>query len=203
MDGRFLKAFSLLPKQRAVCGYVTRPICFRHRVILTNLGSPFISGEPPEPMDVIIAAKILSQTSLEFMLSVEPDLHDIKEVKKMVEDVEYFVVQTETISELIKEQSHWPIFWKKNTSGKDRGAPWILSLICNLVKNGVPLEDAWTMPESQAVWLHATFCINEGAEIDIVSDDDLAAMEQLKRLEEELKRNPPQPPPHLRRNVNN
>lgn len=203
MDGRFLKAFSLLPTQKAVCGYVTKPICFRHRMVLMSINSPFVTGRMPQPLEILMAAKILSVTELDKMIGFEPNKHDIEEVGKMVSDNDYYVAQSRVMSELIEEQSYWPVFWSKKNSAKDHGAPWVLSLICNLVKNGIPLEQAWTMPESQAVWIHATMSINAGADIDIVSDEDLAAIEQLKRMEEELKNNPPQPPPHMRRAMSN
>lgn len=203
MDGRFLKAFSLLPTQKAVCGYVTKPICFRHRMALMSIESPFVTGTQPQPLDLLVAARIMSHTDLDKMLSRETTKHDVDQINKMVDDNDYFVEQTAVMSKLIEQQSCWPVFWSKKSGGKDRGAPWILSLICNLVKSGIPMEEAWTMPESQAVWIHATMSINAGVDIDIVSDEDLAAIEQLKKMEEELKKNPPQPPPHMRRAMSN
>jgi hypothetical protein len=154
-------------------------------------------------MDILLAAKILSSHDLDFMLDFIPTKEDIAEVRKMVNEAEYYCKQAETVSTLIAEQSNWPVFWSKKSGGRDRGVPWVLSLVCNLAKNNIPLEQAWTMPEAQAVWMHAAFSVNAGAEVDIVSDEDRAAMEQLKALEEELKRNPPKPPPGMSRATNN
>lgn len=192
MDGRFLNAFTLLPRQRVICGYETKPISLRHRVVLKQVGSPFSEGGViPTPQDVVMAAKILSFTSMEDMLTSSVTDTDIKWVKEMIDDSEVMFDQCERIRLAIDEQAHWPIFWSKGGSaGRDQGVPWVLNVICNLVKNGIPLEQAWTMPESQAIWMHASFSILAGSETDIVSEADRKAMEQLKELEERMKNDP-------------
>lgn len=199
MDGRFLDAFTLLPRQRVICGYETRPISLRHRLVLKQIGSPFSEGGVvPTPQDVIIAAKVLSFGTLEDMLQSKPTEEDIQWVKDMTDNPELLLDQCSLVALCIEEQARWPIFWNKSKSGSDHGVPWVLNIVCNLVKNGVPLEDAWTMPESQAVWLHATFCILNGSETDIVSEQDRKAMEQLRELEDKMKKDPSMAPKHPR-----
>ena len=200
MDGRFLSAFTLLPKQRVICGYKSLPICLRHRLVLTKIDSPFVEGKVlPTPIDVLIAAKVLSSIKLGDMMPSEPTKSDIEWVKKMTENDVDFRIQVENVYETIAEQSLWPIFWEKKKSNKENGVPWVLSVICTMVKNGIPLEDAWTMPECQAIWMQSSFAIIEGSDVGIVTDKDLRAQEQLKRLEEKYKTNPPPPRP-LRKN---
>ena len=198
MDGRFLNAFTLLPSQRVICGYQSKPICLRHRIVLKQIGSPFSEGGViPTPQDIILAAKILSFTTLEDMLTSEVTDTDIQWVKEMIDNPDVMVDQSERIQLAIDEQSHWPIFWdKEGGGGRDQGIPWVLNVVCNLVKNGIPLESAWTMPESQAIWMHASFAILSGADTDIVSEADRKAMEQLKKLEDMAKENPSVKPVH-------
>lgn len=185
MDGRFLKAFSLLPRQRTVCGRPTLPLCLRHRLALTAMGSPFVDGgSAPTPMDVIAFASVVSSTDPAKMMPDEPSDLDVVWAKMMVDDPEVFVEQVQEVFECIKDQSHWPIFWKKDKAAS-KGVPWVLSVICNLVKNGVDIESAWTMPEAQAVWMSSAFAIAGGSDIDIVSEEDMAMMEFAKRLDEE------------------
>ena len=182
MDGRFLDAFTLLPRQRVICGYETKPFCLRHRLVLTALKSPFSDGgRDILPTDVIVAARVLSNTNLGEMLQSDPSETDIVEMQRMFGDQDYFVEQVGNVTDYIKSQSHWPVFWSKSGSGKDKGVPWVLSAVCGLVKGGISLEEAWTMPESQAVWMQAAMAIASGADVDIVSDNDLKAQ---KRLEE-------------------
>lgn len=183
MDGRFLDAFTLLPKQRVICGYVTKPLCLRHRVVMTALNSPFVDGrEEIDPFHVIVAAKIMSSHKMEDMMTENPSKSDIKEVDKMIENKEYFMSQITAIYECIRDQAHWPVFWKKTSTGGDHGVPWVLSIICGLVKGGLSLEEAWTMPESQAIWMNSAMAIGNGAGIDIVSDKDIEAQRKLDEL---------------------
>jgi len=203
MDGRFLSAFTLLPKQRVICGYKSLPICLRHRLVLTQIDSPFVEGKVlPTPTEVLIAAKVLSATNLGDMMTSEPSKSDIEWVKKMTESDVDFRIQVENVYESIREQSLWPIFWEKKKSTKENGVPWVLSVVCTLVKNGIPLEDAWTMPESQAIWMQTSFAIMAGSDVGIVTDKDLKAQEQLKRLEEKYKTNPPPPRPPRKNKLN-
>lgn len=197
MDGRFLSAFTLLPKQRSICGYKSLPICLRHRLVLTQIDSPFVDGKRiPSATDVLIAAKILSSKTLDIM-NGEPTKNDFEWVKKMTENDVDLRIQTENLFECIHEQSLWPVFWNKKGSTKDSGVPWVLSVVCTLVKNGIPLEEAWTMPESQAIWMQTAFAITSGVDVSIVTDKDLKAQMQLKKLEEEMKNNPPKPPKRM------
>ena len=55
--------------------------------------------------------------------------------------------------------------------------PWVLTVVCNLVKHGISEERAWTMPESQAIWLHSAFAIGNGADMKVLTkeDEDLIA----------------------------
>jgi hypothetical protein len=184
MDGRFLEAFTLLPKQRELCGRVTKPLCLRHRIVLEAIKSPFVNAENlPTINDIIIFSKIVSSYDMAEMMPKEPDENDKKWVRKMADDFELQHEQAMKCFECIGEQSKWPVFWKKK-SIKSNGVPWALGVVCNLSKNGVPLESAWTMPESQAIWMNAAFAIGSGADIDIVSDEDLAIQKFMDKMKQ-------------------
>lgn len=188
MDGRFLEAFTLLPRQRVVCGRATKPLCLRHRVVLESVKSPFVDGSStPTVSDIIIFSKIVSSYNMAEMMPTEPSNHDKEWALKMNADHDLMAFQAIQCFDCISDQSKWPVFWNKKSSSKNNGAPWPLAVICNLVKNGVPLEEAWTMPESQAIWMNAVFAIYNGAEIDIVSEEDLAMQAFLEKLEADKK----------------
>jgi len=118
------------------------------------------------------------------MMPEKPTKEDSEWARKMNDDTEILVEQVKEAFGCIEDQAKWPIFWKKQ-GGKDRGIPWALSVVCNLVKNGVELEQAWTMPEAQAVWMNAAFAIGAGADIDIVSDQDIQMQAFLAKMEAE------------------
>lgn len=183
MDGRFIEAFTLLPTQGSVCGYMLKPICLRHRLILESFKSPFVDNSfKAKPKDIIIAARIFSSTTMEDINSIKVNENDVEWVKKMENDK---VLYTENLMKIIRymsENAKWPSFWNRSKAGRDHGIPWMLNIVCTLTKNGIPLEQAWTMPECQAIWMSVTFNIASGADVDIVSEDDLAAMNFARSL---------------------
>lgn len=189
MDGRFLEAFTLLPRQRVVCGRVTKPLCLRHRIVLESIKSPFVNGsDVPSPTDVLIFSKVVSSYDMAEMMPDKPSEDDSQWVMRMTENREALLHNASEAFETIQDQSKWPVFWNNKKNGsKSNGVPWALAVVCNLVKNGVPLEQAWTMPESQAIWMNAGFAIASGADINIVSEEDLAMQAFLEKLEADKK----------------
>lgn len=184
MDGRFIEAFTLLHKQRSICGYTTKPICLRHRLMLEAFKSPFLTdGLKSTPMDVIIAARIFSTTDMQDIANLKATDLDREWMKKMTDNAAVFLEQIAETMAYINENAKWPMFWEnKSKNNKDKGVPWMLNVICSLTKSGIPLEQAWTMPESQAVWLHSAMAIGEGCDVTIITEDDLAAIKFAKSL---------------------
>lgn len=156
--------------------------------MLTAVKSPFVDGSAfPTHTDVIIFSNIVSSYGISEMTPAAPSKEDIEWARKMTDDPEELVGQVAECIGCIEDQAKWPVFWNTGKNGKSSGIPWVLSVICNLVKNGVPLEDAWTMPESQAIWMNAAFAVANGSDISVVSDMDLKMQEYLARLEAEKK----------------
>ena len=58
-----------------------------------------------------------------------------------------------------------------------------MAIVSNLTRNGCSLQEAWTMPEAEAVWLHVANTIAAGAKVEVVSDEEWAAMERYKAEE--------------------
>ena len=82
----------------------------------------------------------------------------------------------------------WPKFWEQDEkkSGGSKGLPWPMSIVSNLVANGVPYKQAWEMPECQAIWLNAAFAMRKGVDVAIMSPEEEAYIEeQLKAGEGE------------------
>jgi hypothetical protein len=82
----------------------------------------------------------------------------------------------------------WPKFWEQDQkkSGGNKGLPWPMAIVANLVANGVPYKQAWEMPECQAVWLNAAFAMRKGVDVAIMCPEEEAFIEsELKREAEE------------------
>ena len=88
-----------------------------------------------------------------------------------------FYVELTKLSTYFKAQSLWPKFWEKEEKANNKGIPWHLAVISGLVRNGLTLNEAWTIPESQAIWIHISNCIVSGAKIEVVSDEEQKLMD--------------------------
>jgi hypothetical protein len=73
----------------------------------------------------------------------------------------------------------WPKFWeqtKTKSGGGDKGVPWPLSIVANLIAQGIDEKRAWEMPECQAIWLNSALAISKGADVAIMSPEEEAFM---------------------------
>jgi hypothetical protein len=160
MDARYLQATTVLPRQNKVCGRTLRPFCLRHRVALEAIQSPFLDPEKYkfDPVQVVMAARILSTYDKEEMarpLSYIEKLY----VARMTMSKKYYSHCVGTILGCIKVSLSYPI-------------PFPLQCVANLCRNGVSLEEAWTMPEGEAVWMSVASAIYNGAKLEILSTEE-------------------------------
>jgi hypothetical protein len=149
------------------------PFSMLRRVQLESIESPFVSpGKDVRPLDLLIAVKICSGETIDRLT-----LKDYFYLGRMKSSEVYFVRQMCRFSEFVLIES-WPKFWEKKAKHHNStGMPWVLTVVCNLMSHGVSEERAWTMPESQAIWLHSCFAIGEGADMKVLTkeDEDLLA----------------------------
>jgi hypothetical protein len=79
----------------------------------------------------------------------------------------------------------WPKFWEQTAkrSGRNSGVPWPITIVANLIANGIPEKRAWEMPECQAIWLNAAFAVRKGADVSIMSPEEEAFIAEEKARE--------------------
>ena len=179
MDARYLQAVTVLPKQDKVCGKTLLPFCLRHRVVLESLDSPFVDlkNKNINPYTVLIAIKVLSTYSKEEM-GKPISFFDKMWIIYLKFNKKYYSEVIGTIIGCINISCSYPKFWEKKKKGhKKENIPWVLSCIANNVRNGCALEEAWTMPEGEAVWMSISHAIYNGAKIDILSTDEEKELE--------------------------
>jgi hypothetical protein len=182
---RWTQAATILPPTIEVCGRRLLPFCLRHRVALEAIESPILTTDKPfGATDIINAVRILSTHNIEEMRS-KPSFREGYYFQKM--RISKRILKTEAYKLLVyfNEQSLWPRFWQKESksSSDDKGFPWELSIVACLVRNGHTTEEAWTMPESAAIWLHMAHVRASGSDVQIVSDKEWQAMEDCKKRE--------------------
>ena len=147
---------------------------------LEAIGSPVLDSSKKIGVDdLIFASRILSSNSLS-------GLNEKPTIKEKFYAIYLTIFRRKFIAELVKlhaylsAQSLWPRFWEKESQSSDGGIPWELNIIAGLLKTGCTLDEAWTMPESEAVWLYVASCRINGAKVEVVSDGEWEAMEAYK-----------------------
>ena len=184
MANRWTQAATILPPTIEVCGRRLLPFCLRHRVALEAIGSPVLNTDKEMTAEHMIAAvRILSTHDIE-SVRAKPTLREKYWCGRMTFSRRALAEQMAFLLAYMEAQSLWPRFWVKDSTSKNEGSlPWELAVVASLNRNGATLDEAWTMPEAEAIWLHIAHCSASGADISVVSDKEWEAMEAHKRKE--------------------
>ena len=183
MANRWTQAATILPPTIKVCGKRLLPFSLRHRVALEAIDSPILSLDKAfGALDVIRAVRILASHNLEEMRVDQMTFLEGYHLQRMRWSKRLLKIEAYKLMVYFGEQSLWPRFWEKDSEGhgSNGGFPWELSVVAALVRNGHSTEEAWTMPESAAIWLHMAHAKAAGSKVDIVSEDEWSAMEKHK-----------------------
>lgn len=182
MDARYLQAATVLPHQNKVCGRTLRAFCLRHRVALEAIGSPFLDpGKKPfDPISVVLAARIISTHDKEEMARPLSFLEKLQ-VARLSFSRKHLSRSVGVILGCMQMVLSYPKFWNKDDKKQNRKfdpVPFPLACVASLVRNGVDIESAWTMPEGEAVWMSVANAIADGAKIDVLSTDEEKDLEK-------------------------
>ena len=181
MDKRFLAAF-LTPRATRLLGYTLYPWCLKHRLQLTALESPLITGKDVTVGDLIIFAKVCAEKPLDGRIGLNDRWH----LLRLGFSKDGLLKSYRLAGEHMRADT-WPKFWDqpKTEGGEARcgGIPWALSVLSNLLRNGLTLEEALHLPEAQAVWLSTANSVHAGAKIEVLTTDDEALLDSLATVE--------------------
>lgn len=177
MDKRFTSAFTDPSGQVKILGRKVSPFCLYHRVQLEALDSPLLKADSDiRPVDLLVAVKICAGEPIG-----KASFLDSWYLGKMSGNPDYFAEQIERFAQIVMVES-WPKFWEKRSKqGDATGVPWVLAVVANLVANNVPLEKAWSMPESQAIWLNSAFAVIKGADLKVLTTEEEQLMEEMNK----------------------
>lgn len=183
MDARYLKATTVLPPDVKVCGRQLLPFCLRHRVELESIDSPFLDFQNRsfKAIDVIYAVRVMStfdKVRINAPITLREQFHLIllnSSRKRLARAVGRIIG-------VILESCSYPKVWSKKNEKTKENIPWTLACVANNVRNGCSLEEAWTMPEGEAVWMSISHGIYNGSDIQVVSTDDDAMLEDFDNI---------------------
>ena len=173
MDKRFLAAF-IDPAPFRLLGRSLYPWCLKYRVRLLAFESPLVTGSRGiTPSDLIFACQVCAEEPLGESLGWKDQLR----IMSLSRNPQKFERLLEAFAGYILVQD-WPKFWEqtKKSGGGDKGVPWPLAIVANLIANGIPEKRAWEMPECQAIWYNSALAISKGADVAIMSPEEEAFM---------------------------
>lgn len=137
--------------------------------------SPLITGlRTITPADLLFACQVCAEEELGGEISHRDQLL----LMSLSRNPEDFEVLLKAFAGYILVQN-WPKFWEKNktkSGGGDKGVPWPLAIVANLIVSGIEEKRAWEMPECQAIWLNSALAISKGADVAIMSPEEEAFM---------------------------
>ena len=167
MDNRFLSAFTE-PTRVKILGRFVYPFCLKHRVRLSAIGSPLLTGEKIEPIDLLIAVQICAEEPVGKLGFV-----DGLRLVRLRRNELHFSRQLKRFIDFVGIKNH-PKFWeRKSKEGRtESGVPWELVVVANLMRAGVQEERAWEMPECQAIWLNTAILSSKGVDVQVLTSDE-------------------------------
>jgi len=174
MDKRFLNAFIDPAPLPRMLGRTLYPWCLKYRVRLIAFDSPLATGSRGvTPADLLFACQVCADEELGGRLGWKDQLR----IMRLMRNPARFEAYLKAFADYILV-THWPKFWEQ-TSKKlagDKGVPWPLAIVANLIAHGIEEKRAWEMPECQAIWLNSALAISKGADVAIMSPEEEAFM---------------------------
>jgi len=184
MEKRWIKAATILQPSIEVCGVRLLPFCLRHRIALEAISSPVLNTDKHmSPAHLVAAVKILSSKTLD-QVTTPATLRERFWVSRMQISPSILVSEISKLVSYLNEQAFWPRFWEKDSkagTSNQAGIPWQLAVVSSLTRNGCTLEEAWTMPEAEAIWMHMAHSTALGADAKVMSDEEYEAIEKYKK----------------------
>ena len=171
MDRRFLNAH-VDPAPFVLLGRTLYPWCLKYRVRLMAFESPLVvPGKDVTPADLLFACMVCAEEPLG-----DVGIIDRLRLLRLKDNPAKFHILLNAFAGYILVDN-WPKFWeqthKKGQPG-NKGIPWPLAVVANLVACGIEEKRAWEMPECQAIWLNSALAIRKGADVAIMSPEEEA-----------------------------
>lgn len=175
MDSKAAQSFFFLT-ERTCYGFTLKPFCMAHSAYLEAIGSPLVCGGDATVSDLVIAAQVCAAHPGGFALRFEM-LSD-EQLAAFNEDDE-----RERFRAYLDEGRQSPDL-KDFEGGAGRGAwraPWQFAIVAYLIRHStITRQEAWYMPEGEALWYFYTVEEQETGKSRIYSEEEQHEDEELK-----------------------
>ena len=149
MDRRFLDAF-IDPAPFELLRRSLFPWCLKYRVRLMAFDSPLVTGSRGvTPADLLFACQVCAEEPLGGPIGWKDQLR----LGRLNDNPAKFELMLRAFSGYILVDD-WPKFWEqtKKSGGGDKGVPWPLAIVANLIASGIPEKRAREMRGCRGIW---------------------------------------------------
>jgi len=165
-----------------VLGRRLLPLSLWHLLMLEIAQSPYFAGGYPTPKDLRLAVTICTTPFPRL-----PDLSGRRLIRDWLRSWRcLFPVEAAKFRAYLQDFNALPMLWTKEATRRAGarepvGLPWTLAIVANVCgSTGWSAETVWNMPMGQAYWYHVAFCMQKGGDVDLLSEGEMPAVEQVK-----------------------
>lgn len=182
LDKKFLEA--MFPGHHTVLGRKLNPFCLWHVVALEAIQSPFILDKPPTFIDLFLAVKICSSENKDVLSLIK--ITPLSRLKITIDSmVFWFNQELAKFRHYLESHLVYPQLWFPPT-GKRLKAPWpMINLVLILRHTSLHPDEIWDMPLGEVLWLSASIAEQIGAETEIMTEAEIAAIKHAEKFLQE------------------
>lgn len=184
MDERFYESW--FNCRHRVLGRWLHPFCLSDALILSVSGSPFLSDQTGIRYglaDLQLAVRVCSTPArIFFEARLGQRWHErwTDDLWKLWTKRQSLEKQCQAFVNYLDDYYAPPVLWQDETGDGVLRAPWVLANAVFLMRHtSYRPEEIWSLPIGQALWIAATLAEQNGASVQIVSEEEAAGMAAL------------------------
>lgn len=170
-------------------GYKLKPYSIRKHINLVAVNSPFVRDSVPTAMDTLKFLKWCSSDCDSIIDIPKTNLFDLIAYWRLKSDMRFHIYTVNCIANYIKEYSSAPSyrivskFQKQDVLIDKTSVPELLMMVSACMsKLNMSEKDVFDAPFAKLSWYVAGIAALEGADIRIMSDDEVKAAVETERL---------------------
>jgi hypothetical protein len=181
----------LFSSQTKVLGRQLPPLSLWHLALLEGIGSPFVSANPGDQIDLadIQAAVRICSVRWPNHPKLKPSLRDVYHAWRYRGNKRFVRQNAQALMAHIRLHCAPPELWEQVThEGREITAPHILSRVVGLVALGIDYARIWNdIPPGMSLYLLNAAAEREGAHVRFVRPEDSEQLPDAPKTEQEIR----------------